>query len=169
MSVNKRYRSRGSQSDVGYLDWPISPSLYESKCGGWVGFRGLSQWEQLYTGAQINCGDLTSYVTYGKKVGLVWEAGKPWIALTGIGTGAQINCGDLTPYLTYVKKVGLFSSLVWEAGKPWIALTGIGRHLVKPFSGFQPDWLSAVLYTREGLIDFAPSPEAKPFLKNIHN
>ncbi len=28
------------------------------------GVRGLSQWVQLYTGAQIN-GDLTPYLTYG--------------------------------------------------------------------------------------------------------
>ncbi len=26
--------------------------------------RGLSQWVQLYTGAQINFGDLTPYLTY---------------------------------------------------------------------------------------------------------
>jgi hypothetical protein len=26
--------------------------------------RGLSQWVQLYIGAQINFGDLTSYLTY---------------------------------------------------------------------------------------------------------
>ncbi len=124
MPVNKRKKQGVTKRCR--LSWLTNNALvYESNAGG-GGFRGISQWEQLYTGAQINSGDLTSYVTYGKKVGLVWEAGKPWIALTGIGTRAQINCGDLTPYLTYVKKVGLFSSLVWDAGKPWIALTGIG-------------------------------------------
>jgi hypothetical protein len=28
--------------------------------------RGLSQWVQLYTGAQINFGDLTPYLTYAE-------------------------------------------------------------------------------------------------------
>jgi hypothetical protein len=40
---------------------------YEPKCGGRGGgeLRGLIQCVQLYTGAQINIGDLTSYLTYG--------------------------------------------------------------------------------------------------------
>jgi hypothetical protein len=40
-----------------------SALVYEPKGGG--GMRGLSQWVQLYTGAQINYGDLTIYLTYG--------------------------------------------------------------------------------------------------------
>jgi hypothetical protein len=35
--------------------------------GGGGQLLGLSQWAQLYTGAQINFGDLTPYLTYGKK------------------------------------------------------------------------------------------------------
>ncbi len=41
--------------------------VYEPKCwgGGSYGVSaGLSQWVQLYTGAQINFGDLTPYLTY---------------------------------------------------------------------------------------------------------
>jgi hypothetical protein len=43
---------------------------------------------QLYTGAQINFGDLTPYLNY--EYGCAHEA--------------QINFGDLTPYLTYISK-----------------------------------------------------------------
>ncbi len=34
--------------------------------GGRGELRGLSQWVQLYTGAQINFGDLTPYLTYAE-------------------------------------------------------------------------------------------------------
>jgi hypothetical protein len=47
------------------LSWLTNRALfYEPKCGGRgrVGLRGLSQWVQLYTGAQINVGDLTPYL-----------------------------------------------------------------------------------------------------------
>ncbi len=36
--------------------------------GGGGEWRSLSQWVQLYTGAQINFGDLTPYLTYGQDV-----------------------------------------------------------------------------------------------------
>ncbi len=36
----------------------------EPKCGGRGEMQGLSQWVQLYTGAQIYFRDLTSYFTY---------------------------------------------------------------------------------------------------------
>jgi hypothetical protein len=36
--------------------------------GGGGKLRGLSQWVQLYTGAQINFADLTPYLTYGCRV-----------------------------------------------------------------------------------------------------
>ncbi len=35
--------------------------------GGGGELWGLSQWVQLYTGSQINFGDLTPYLTYGRK------------------------------------------------------------------------------------------------------
>ncbi len=42
-----------------------SARIYEPKCGGETGWLwGLSQRVQLYTGAQINFGDLTPYLTY---------------------------------------------------------------------------------------------------------
>ncbi len=46
------------------LSWLTNSALVsEAKCGE-GGSRGLSQWVQLYTGAQINFGDLTTYLTY---------------------------------------------------------------------------------------------------------
>ncbi len=49
------------------LSWLTNSALvYEPKYEGRGGeLRGLSQCEQLYTGAQINLGDLTPYLTYG--------------------------------------------------------------------------------------------------------
>ncbi len=44
---------RGLQRDVVHPGWPIAP-LYS-----------INQWVHLYTGAQINFEDLTSYLTYG--------------------------------------------------------------------------------------------------------
>ncbi len=53
---------RGLQRDVVYLCWPIAPSYMSPNAGGsWGELRGLSQWVQLYTGAQINFRDLTSW------------------------------------------------------------------------------------------------------------
>ncbi len=58
---------RRLQGDVVYLGWPIAPSYMSPNAGGGgTGLRGLSQWEQLYTGAQINFGDLTRYLTCGQ-------------------------------------------------------------------------------------------------------
>ncbi len=60
--------SRGLQRDVVYIGWPIAPSYMSPNAeGGWQ-LRGLSQWVQLcsvyitWHGAQINFGDLTSYL-----------------------------------------------------------------------------------------------------------
>jgi hypothetical protein len=41
-----------------------SVSVYEPYCGGRGELRGLSQFVQLYTGAQINFVDLTPHLTY---------------------------------------------------------------------------------------------------------
>ncbi len=47
------------------LSWlPNIALVYEPKCGGRGELISLSQWVQLYTGAQINVGDLTPYLTY---------------------------------------------------------------------------------------------------------
>ncbi len=57
---------RGLQRDVVYFGWQIAPSyIGPNEVGGGElrGFSGLSQ--KLYTGAQINFGDLTPYWTYG--------------------------------------------------------------------------------------------------------
>ncbi len=40
-----------------------SALVYEPKCWGGGELRGLGQWVQRYTGAQINFGDLTPYLT----------------------------------------------------------------------------------------------------------
>ncbi len=55
----------GLQGDVVYRGWPIAPSYMNPNAGGGE-LRGLSQWVQLYTGAQINFGDLTPYLIYEK-------------------------------------------------------------------------------------------------------
>ncbi len=55
---------RGLQRDVVYLGWPIALLYLSPNAGGRGYLRGLSQWVQLYTGAQINFGDLTPYLTY---------------------------------------------------------------------------------------------------------
>jgi hypothetical protein len=44
---------QGLQTDVVYLGWPIAPSYMSPSAGGGGELRGLSQWVQLYTGAQI--------------------------------------------------------------------------------------------------------------------
>ncbi len=54
----------GVRCKVVYLGWPIAPSYMSPNARGGGELLGLSQWVQLYTGAQINCGDLTPYLTY---------------------------------------------------------------------------------------------------------
>ncbi len=65
--------SWGSQRYVVYLGWQIAPSYMSPKCGGrgGGGLQGLSQWAQLYTGAQMNFGDLTPYLTYAPFLNLL--------------------------------------------------------------------------------------------------
>ncbi len=58
------YGTRGLQRDVVHLGWPIAPSYMSPNSGGGVLLLGLSQ-VQPYTGAQINFGDLTPYLTFG--------------------------------------------------------------------------------------------------------
>ncbi len=53
----ERADTGGLQRDVDYLGWPIRG-----------GMRGLGQRVHLYTGAQINFGDLTPYLTYGRYI-----------------------------------------------------------------------------------------------------
>ncbi len=49
----------GFQRDVVYLGWPTAPSYVSKNAGEEGELPGLSRWIQLYTGAQINFGDLT--------------------------------------------------------------------------------------------------------------
>ncbi len=51
--------SQGLKRDVVYLGWPIAPS-----CGGGVAWSQPMSTTAQYTGAQINFGDLTPYLTY---------------------------------------------------------------------------------------------------------
>ncbi len=48
------------------LSWLLTNStlVYMSLNAGWGGSCRLSQWVQLYTGAQINFGDITPYLIY---------------------------------------------------------------------------------------------------------
>ncbi len=59
---------RALHRDVVYLGWPLAPSYMSPNAGGGE-LRGLSQWEQLYTEAQINFGDINLYLTYASGVG----------------------------------------------------------------------------------------------------
>jgi hypothetical protein len=49
--------------------------VYEPKCGGNGGLRGLIQRVQLYTWSPINFRDLTSYLTYGFMSQVILTAG----------------------------------------------------------------------------------------------
>ncbi len=60
--VAKKYR---------HLGWPTAPSYMSPNAGGGRELRGLSLWVQLYTGAQINFGDLTPYLAYGVRYSFV--------------------------------------------------------------------------------------------------
>ncbi len=57
---------KGLQRDIVYLGWSIEPSYLSPNEGGGESL-GLSQRVRLYTGAQINFGDLTPYLTYGSQ------------------------------------------------------------------------------------------------------
>jgi hypothetical protein len=57
-------RGRGSQRDVVNQDWPIASLYMSPNAGGGGEFRILSFGVKLYTGAQINFGILTPYLTY---------------------------------------------------------------------------------------------------------
>jgi hypothetical protein len=60
-------KNQGLQRDIVYLSWPTAaqrPRIWAQMQG--EGSCGVSA--QLYTGAQINFGDLTPYLTYGGKL-----------------------------------------------------------------------------------------------------
>jgi hypothetical protein len=59
--------TRGLPRDVVYLRWPIAPSYMRPNAGGGGELQCLSQWVQLYTGAQINFGDLSPHLTHAVK------------------------------------------------------------------------------------------------------
>jgi hypothetical protein len=71
--------------DVVYLGWPMAPS----NAGGGGKLRGLSQWVQLQTGAQIYFGDLNPYLTYD--------------------TNGREVCQSTAPY----SRISLFKSHEW--------------------------------------------------------
>ncbi len=61
-------RKRALSESGGYKEMSsILADQWRPRIWGWGGvLRGLSQWVQLYTGAQINFGDLTPYLTFGQ-------------------------------------------------------------------------------------------------------
>ncbi len=78
--------------------------VYDPKCeGGGEGLRDLSQWVQLYTGAQISSGDLTPFQTYGWNI--QWVMQKPlikrcffiWRFLFTVVT--KLSCRGYQPHL----------------------------------------------------------------------
>ncbi len=50
--------AKGLQRDVVYLGWPIASSYLSPTAGGRGKLRGLNQWVQHYSGAQINLKEL---------------------------------------------------------------------------------------------------------------
>jgi hypothetical protein len=69
------------------LSWLTNSAIvYEPKRGGRVELRGLSQWVQLYTGDQINFGDLT--LCECTLIYISWFSGKWAIQYTGFGDGS---------------------------------------------------------------------------------
>jgi hypothetical protein len=68
--ISLKAKCRGLQRDVVYLGGPIAPSYMSANAGGGRELRGLTanEYMQLYTGAQINFGDLTPYLTYGQMI-----------------------------------------------------------------------------------------------------
>jgi hypothetical protein len=84
-AASEKEQGRGLQRDVVYLGWPIAPSYMSPNAEGRGELQDLSQWVQLYTGAQINIGDLIPYLTYGtrlhgfplKRTPLVWRFCRP--------------------------------------------------------------------------------------------
>ncbi len=69
IKILRTYNTGGYKEMSSFLaDHAIVPSYKIPNAGGWGGgggLRGLCQLVQLYTGAQINFGDLTPYLTYG--------------------------------------------------------------------------------------------------------
>ncbi len=68
MCLSRLAQIRGLPRDVVYLGWPIATSYMSPNAGGGGGC-GVSANEDSFTqGAQINFGDLTPYLTYGRVV-----------------------------------------------------------------------------------------------------
>jgi hypothetical protein len=69
-------KPRGLRGDVVYLSWPIEPLVYDPKCGGRGGVAGSqpvrTAMRITWHGAQINFGDLTPYLTYGKTLSQIF-------------------------------------------------------------------------------------------------
>ncbi len=69
------------------LSWLSNSALvYEPKYGGEGRVGGLSQIVQLYTGAQINFGDLTSYLPYNMEICRRYSAPPPPLSTAGVWT-----------------------------------------------------------------------------------
>ncbi len=75
------------------LSWLTNSALlYEPKCGGGGELRGLSQWVQLYTRAQINFRDLTPIWTYPHNRYLIWRmASELLLGGAAVPRGAAAN------------------------------------------------------------------------------
>ncbi len=68
----KKSRPGGCKESILADQW--RPCIWAQMRGERGELRGLSQWVQLYTGAQINFGDLIPYLTYGPDYLLSWVA-----------------------------------------------------------------------------------------------
>ncbi len=97
----------------------IAPSYMGPNAGGGGKLWGLSQWVQLYTGAQINFGDLTPYLTYG-------SLPRDTLAC-GWGSGEGPNSDDCLLWCT--TKYSTVHLLSWPAIlNSWNFLSSSGSH-----------------------------------------
>jgi hypothetical protein len=102
---------RGLQRDVVYLGWPIAPSYISPNALGGGELRGLSQWVQLYTGAQITFGDPTPYLTYGSCHRSAYLASRPETAPCW---GNEQIWHLQTKTIKFLHIFSMFKFILWE-------------------------------------------------------
>ncbi len=144
-----RYRSacvpastRGLQGDVVYLSWPKAHLVYEPKCGG----GGVARSQPMRTavhstwhGAQINFGDLTPYLTYGRTIEpsrvrppVVWllAAGRETRTLKPLPPGFLVHILDQISGWRFLVGTGAafsilpYSSTLFVSGQEIVETTG---------------------------------------------
>ncbi len=109
----KLYCQGVTKRDVVYLGWPIAPSYVSPNAGGGGGvLRGLSQWVQLYTGAQRN---------------LIWRSNSIWFSVLALFKSVTVS-GGTQHSLSVVRKnptvlhiLAHVASILWKTVYIWAA------------------------------------------------